>query len=190
MDYSPDLAEKLKLFSTPYLRGTAGGLTERAARESRIGVQARDSEAARVRAVATLEAEIELFCAVLSRAPQPAQYQPPHVINIPGSSVADLQTGNHSSATLTNVSVSSQHSDVAAAVAALKAELHAADVEGAPIFLVQEAEAELTKVAPQRSRLKGFVDAIGSCASGAINVGTKLPDAVEGAKRAIEILPF
>lgn len=88
VDFSPELAKILKNFSTPYLTGTVSGLTQRAQAEANSSFQPDESETSRLRTLATLEAEIDLFCAVLARAPQPAQYQPPHVINIHGSSVA------------------------------------------------------------------------------------------------------
>ncbi|MBD8531506.1 MULTISPECIES: hypothetical protein [unclassified Massilia] len=190
VEFTPSLSEQLKNFTKPYLEGVVRSLTERTSQAANGIFQPTASEVARVRAVANLETEIDLFCAVLSRVPQPAQYQPPHIINIHGSSVASLQTGNHASANVTTLTVGSRHIDVAAALAQLKAELIAAKVDGTPMFLVQEAEAELAKTPPQQSRLKGFVNAIGGCVNGMIEVGTKLPGAIEGAKRAIDMLPM
>jgi hypothetical protein len=188
VEFSPGLADVLKKFSAGYLQGSVGGLTEMANNNRRDKMELRASEAARKRAINQLEAEIDLFCAVLLRAPQVASYQPPHVINITGSTVTTLQTGSHSTATVTNSSISHQHDSVAVAVAGLKAELTAAGIEGHPLFLVQEVEAELAKPVPEKSRLKSIADMMSHFVSGAINNAPKVPDAIDAVKRSIELL--
>lgn len=189
VSYSPQLAGVLKQFSTPYLQGNVGGLTERARSETSKDMELRASESARKRALSVLEAEIDLFCAVLLRAPQATIYQPPHVFNITGSTVTNLQTGHQSVATVSTVSNTYQTDAITTAIADLKLELASAKIDGPSLFLVQEVEAELKKPAPEKSRLKSLVEAMGNCAAGFINYAPKVPDAIEAVKRTIDSMP-
>lgn len=187
--YSPQLAGLLKEFSTPYLQGNVGGLTERAQSETSKDMDLRASESARKRALNVLEAEIDLFCAVLLRAPQETLYQPPHVIHITGSTVTNLQTGHQSVAIVTAVSTTHQTDAIAAAIADLKLVLASAKIDGPSLFLVQEAEAELKKPVPEKSRLKSLMETMSNCTAGFINNAPKVPDAIEAVKRVIDLMP-
>lgn len=189
VEFSPQLASLLKEFSTPYLQGNVGGLTERANSETRMEMDLHASESARKRALSILEAEIDLFCAVLLRAPQATIYQPPHVINISGSTVTNLQTGHQSVATVTAISATYQTDSIANAIADLKLELTSAKIDGPPLFLIQEAEAELKKSGPEKSRLKSLMETMSSCVAGLINYAPKVPDAIEAVKRTIDLMP-
>jgi hypothetical protein len=195
--YAPALAGQLKVFSLQYLEGNVGGLTERASLEANkndFAVPGRESEAARDYARDVLDTEIDHFCIVLARAPQAATYQPPHVINISGgSTIASIQTGNFSNATVSMATPSTQQEAVRRALEELMKELkelHATNQDSVPLLLAEQTQNELAKSTPDRSRLEGFISAIKSCVSGAIGIAPKIPDAIEGVQKAIALLPM
>lgn len=188
IEYSPSLAEDLKRFASPYLTGDVGGLTARAAQESDKNYAPTGSESSRKRALSTLESEIDLFCTQLLRAPKFTPYQAPQVINIHGSTVANLQTGDHSSASITTYSSSNQYGDITTAVELLKKELITAGAEEPPLVLIQEVESELAQSTPRPARLKSLLTGITSCVSGILDQAPKVPLAIEGVKRALDML--
>jgi hypothetical protein len=192
--HTPDLATTLKDFCLPFLAGTVNGLTQRAIRETQHmgmpNVQTRDAENARLRACGTLESEIDLFCAALSVMPQDVTYQPQSVIHVNNSSIANLQTGQGSSATVTQSVSTIQQEQARSALEELKRELIAANQNGSPLFFIEESEDELAKPVPDKSRLKSFAEAIRDCVAGTIETAPKIPAAIEAVQKAIAMLPM
>lgn len=189
VEYSAGLAGELKNFASPFLDGTVGSLVDRAKELVPRYTEGTSLPGAQARALETLETEIDLFCAALKREPQATPYQPPHVINITGSSVNNLQTGHFSTATVTTHATSHEYHQIISAVGKLKNELEAAGITGPAIFLVEETEAELAKPNPNPSRLKSLTDTLSSCATWALDSASKIPGAIDGVKQAISMFP-
>lgn len=189
VEHSAGLADELKNFAVPFVDGTVGKLVERAKELVPRYAEGSALQGAQIRALKTLESEIDLFCAVLKRESQATPYQPPHVINITSSNVNNLQTGHFSSATVTTHTTSNEYHQIASAVGKLKNELEAAGITGPALFLVQETEAELAKPNPKPSRLRSLTDTLSSCATWALDSASKIPEAIDGVKQAISLLP-
>jgi hypothetical protein len=190
--YTDDLASKLKEFSVPYLRDTVGGLTtmasEIAARAS-IPYPGRQSEEARDHALSILETEIDHFCMALASAPQATPYQPPHVINVSGSaSVASIQTGAHSSATVHFQALSQPQIDVAAALDQLKQEIMLLKKDDPSIFLIDETKAAAVAENPNPARLASFFNAAKKCISGALEAAPKIPALIDTIEKGIKMI--
>lgn len=190
--FSDNLARELKDFALPYMADTVNGLMLHAANEAagmgKPGMQLTDSSAARDNAQRRLDAEIDLFCGALSKTLQDELYRVHPVINIHGSNVGAVQTGNNSAATVTLHSSNIYQEQARAALDELRKELLAANQEGAPLFLVSEGEMELAKSEPNKTRLHSIIDAIKGCVLGAIENAPKIPTAIEGVQKAIALL--
>jgi hypothetical protein len=194
---SADLAQQLKRFSLPYLGDDVGALTLRVNQ----GMEPRGlkpipptiSERARDNARSWLESEIDLFCHVLSQAPQHAEYKPQPVINIHGSTVGAVQTGDQSTATVRIIAPTASY-DAAArhALEELKREIQAVGQgqDSASLFLIEASSAELDKPMPDKSRLASLIAATKSCLAGVIDTAPKIPAAIEAVQKAISLLPF
>jgi hypothetical protein len=191
--YSAHLPDELSAFCLPYLKGDVQGLRRRAVIEIRFmalpEITLVDSEAACDIAYRTLQSEIELFCAALSVEPQDLPYLPQTVINMHGPNFGAVQTGANSTAnsavTVSDISTA----NLRTALDQLKVELINAGSPDAPLILVRESESETAKPVPDKSRLKSLVVGIKACIGGLLETAPKIPTAIEGVKRAIEMLP-
>jgi len=194
--YSDDLAHQAKDFSKEFLSGTVRGLTTGANRErTTMGLlnptmAPKESEECRLRAIAHLELEIDLFCMNLKRAPHETAYEPQAVINVHDSTVGSVQIGASASATVMLTTHTSAISEIQKAIGQLKAELAAAGVEdNTATFLLQETEKEAAGATPNKGRLSSFVSTIGRCFVGTIETAPKIADAIEAVQKTIDLLP-
>ena len=197
VEFYPGIASELKAFVLTQLNGTAGELTDRAASTAakfcmhkNIQDHLTEAETARVSAVQWLEAEIDLFCTVLSKSSARPQYSPQPIINITGSQVGSVQTGSHSSATVTQSATNSIFGDTLTALQKLKSELIAAGLSAATpevVELVDESTSELVRPAPSKAKLSAFLDSIKSSLSGAVERFPKIAVALESVSKSWEI---
>lgn len=192
--FTSDMAARLKAFAQPYLANNVGALTLRPNQGmDRMGlgpITPTLSETARENALAWLEAEIDLFCYALSQAPQVSEYKPQPVINIHGSIVGVVQTGDQSTANLKVSAPTIYHESARQALEELKREIQATGQDGGSLFLVDETTAELAKPVPDKTRLASLITAAKSCLTGAIETAPKIPAAIDAVQKAISLLPF
>jgi hypothetical protein len=193
VEFSPKLAAELKELALPYFEGAVGGLTTKANETAeKLGLRGgdflRQAKGAREHARAWMETEIDLFTTVLAKTSPKPHYSPHSIINIMGSQVGSVQTGNNSTTMVTQSTRNPAFADTLAAVRALRTELVAAGTDSPDILdLVDSSEAELEKSKPNRSKVSAFFTALTSCLSSVVNTSPKIPAALEGVKKAWEI---
>jgi hypothetical protein len=157
---------------------------------SNIQLYSRDNiQKTRVASLERVFAEIDLFMIAMKK-PPPVPHHSHQIFNIRGSSVANLQTGAGSSATVTQSVAHEEYANLKRALEELRSALMGAKwtVPSAGrdevVDMVDESVRELGKEKPNRTKLAAFVAGIGTSLQGAVGLAEKIPGALQSFKAA------
>lgn len=199
MPYSATLAEELKTLVRSYVPALPSESDWHADQEAvrmgllNMGLYSRDSlPKAYAAAHAHVEVEIDHYVLTLRRISRMPQHAA-QILNITDSTIANLQTGDGATATVTQTVTTAQQLALIKALNDLKSELVALQnvppqIKVDTLDLIEDSVKEAEKATPNKMKLLAFVKGIGSAFEDTVNFVGKIPTAVEAMKSAATAL--